>query len=179
MATPVLATPRLRMRPFAPDDAVALHALWTHPEMRRFLWDDVMVSPRTVDDVIAASERTFESDGWGFWVLLPADGDAAAGFCGFRPEPDTAEVELIYGLEPGLWGRGLATEAAVAALEFVFDELGLPEVVAGTDAPNAASIRVLRKLGMRLLRRFVRPDLPHEQLRFALDADTFRARRGG
>ena len=178
MSPPWLTTPRLRMRPIAPDDAPALHALWTHPDVRRFLWDDVVVGAEVVADVISASGRTFASDGWGFWVVLPleVEVEGARGFCGFRHEPDTGEVELIYGLEPALWGRGLATEAAEASLAYVFDRVGLPEVVAGTDAPNGASIRVLEKMGMRLLRCFSRPDLPHEQLRFALDAETFRAR---
>jgi [ribosomal protein S5]-alanine N-acetyltransferase len=48
-----------------------------------------------------------------------------------------------------LWGRGIATEAARACLRYAFLEAGLDRVVAGVDAPNAASTRVLEKLGMK------------------------------
>lgn len=54
-----------------------------------------------------------------------------------------------FDLAPFLWGRGLTTEAAMAVVKAAFDELELRKVCATTDAPNAASIRVLEKLGMR------------------------------
>ncbi len=54
----------------------------------------------------------------------------------------------MYGLWPAWWGRGLATEAAQAVLEYVFEVLGHPVVMAATDPPNVASIRVMERLGM-------------------------------
>jgi RimJ/RimL family protein N-acetyltransferase len=54
----------------------------------------------------------------------------------------------VYGLLPAYWGRGLATEAARAALDYLW-ETGRARVYARTDAPNEKSIAVLRRLGMR------------------------------
>jgi ribosomal-protein-alanine N-acetyltransferase len=70
------------------------------------------------------------------------------GFVGFRPFFDPPELQLIYALAPLHWGRGLATEAARAAVDFAFTELALSEVGAATDTPNEASIALLTRLGM-------------------------------
>jgi ribosomal-protein-alanine N-acetyltransferase len=71
------------------------------------------------------------------------------GFCGLRFIGETRDVELLYGIHPRLWGRGFATEAARAILQWAFRETTLPRVFAGADLPNAASFRVMEKLGMR------------------------------
>ena len=55
---------------------------------------------------------------------------------------------MLYGLLPGFWGRGLATEAAAAVLRFGFEQVGLEEIFAGADSGNAASVRCMERLGM-------------------------------
>jgi RimJ/RimL family protein N-acetyltransferase len=67
-----------------------------------------------------------------------------------RPDRDTGEVELGYRLRAAAWGRGYATEGAVALLRTAFADLGLTSVFARTMAVNHASRRVLEKAGMRL-----------------------------
>ena len=54
----------------------------------------------------------------------------------------------MYGITPTYWKKGLATEAAKAVLHYGFEELRVEKIWGGADAPNAASIRVLEKLGM-------------------------------
>jgi RimJ/RimL family protein N-acetyltransferase len=89
------------------------------------------------------------------------------GFAGFlRSEEETPN--LIYGVHPDICGRGYATEAAGAVLSYAFEELALARVKADVDEPNAASVRVLEKLGMRRTRRAVvkgRPLLYFERSR--------------
>lgn len=59
------------------------------------------------------------------------------------------EWEIGWAVHPGWWGRGLATEAALRVLEFAFRELGAHRVVAFSHAGNAASLRVMKKLGLQ------------------------------
>jgi hypothetical protein len=80
-----------------------------------------------------------------FGVLLHG-GEELLGICGFAR---WEEMELTYELLPKLWGRGLATEAARACIRYAFEEVGLRRVIAGADAPNATSLRVIEKLGMK------------------------------
>lgn len=176
MPTPHLVTERLRLRPFSPEDCDALHALWTDPDVRRYLWDDVVVDRDAVMEVIEASERDFDSEGFGFWTLSLPGHETIIGFCGFRHEPRTAEAELVYGIAPPYWGQGLATEAAEGALRHAFETLALDEVIAGTDAPNLASLRVMEKVGMTPRRRFRRRGLEHEQVYYGLTLAAFRER---
>lgn len=151
---PSLATDRLRLRPCAPADLAALHALFTDPGVRRFLWDDRVIEPGETAGVIQASVASFAAHGFGQWLAFPREGDRSlVGFSGLRFAPESADVELLYALAPAHWGRGLASEAARAVLRHGFAELRLSRILARTDAPNAASIRVMQRLGMRFERR--------------------------
>jgi len=148
MDAPTLTTARLRLRPLAPEDADALHALWTDPKVRRWLWDDDVIPRETVDTVIADGVASFAAHGYGHWTIADAATGEFVGFCGLRRVGDTGEVELLYALAPTFWGKGYATEAAQAVLAHGFDRVGLGRIVAQTDVPNAASVRVLERLGM-------------------------------
>jgi RimJ/RimL family protein N-acetyltransferase len=64
--------------------------------------------------------------------------------------PDGASAEMGYAVHPSCWGRGIATAAARLAAQFAFDDLGVQRLLATCDTTNAASVRVLEKLGMHL-----------------------------
>jgi [ribosomal protein S5]-alanine N-acetyltransferase len=143
----------LRLRPCELADLDALHALFTDPEVRRFLWDDRVITRGETAGVIEASVASFASRGFGQWLAFPGEGDALVGFSGLRLVDGTTHVELLYALAPLHWGRGLASEAAHAVLQHGFATLGMSRILARADAPNAASIRVMQRLGMRFERR--------------------------
>lgn len=148
-----IETARLWLRPCSVDDLDGLHRLWTHADMRRYLWDDETISRDVALTAIRSSEESFRTDGFGLWLVHLRDLDAAAGFCGFRHFGEPPEVEILYGIAPDLWGRGLATEAAHAMLRLGFEENGFARVYAGADPPNAASFRVMEKTAMRFSKR--------------------------
>jgi len=154
--TIVLNTQRLNMTPIQVSDAEQLHVLWTDPEVRRYLWDDKVVSTQTVDEIIASSSNSFEQLGYGFFALRmledPIEGHGLMGFCGHRlfdsESGSSDQVELLYGILPQYWGQGLGTEAARAALDYGFQTCEFNRVIAATDTPNQRSVRVLQRLGM-------------------------------
>lgn len=144
-----LRTPRLLLRPFRPEDEDALFQLWNEPHVRRYLWDDQAVSREVVREQLALSERDFRERGFGEFVLcLGEQPGGLIGFCGLRRIDEGDDVEIGYGLTREHWGRGLATEAARAVLDFGFEQVGLEVIFAGADFDNAASIRVMERLGM-------------------------------
>ncbi len=147
-----LPSARLRLRPLASGDVDLMHRLWTDPDVRKFLWDDVIIPHDQTAAVIAASSGDFVERGYGLWGVWLTNNDELVGFCGFRPS-ELRAPELLYGLAPAQWGHGFATEAARAALGYGFRVLGFTRVVAATDFPNRASVRVLERLGMTLERR--------------------------
>ncbi|MCG5215058.1 GNAT family N-acetyltransferase [Streptosporangium sp. KLBMP 9127] len=133
------------LRPIGTQDADALRAHWDQPGVRRYLFDGETVSHELIREIIGDSEADFAGHGYGLWAMLGEDG--FVGVCGLRAADD-GRIELLYSLDPGLWGRGLATEAARAVLAHA-GALGLREVVAEADPDNLASVRLAVRLGMR------------------------------
>ena len=149
--TVVLTTERLRLRPLEAGDLDALHTLCMDPDVRRYLWDNRIVSRETVEEVIQRSNALFAAQGYGFFALEFPDPTAKrelVGFCGYRQFEDTPQVELLYAIAPQYWGEGLVSEAAVEVLRHGFETCGIERVVASTDTPNQRSVRVLQRLGM-------------------------------
>ncbi|HEX2691229.1 MAG TPA: GNAT family protein [Kofleriaceae bacterium] len=81
-------------------------------------------------------------------VTLPDDPDMLIGTVSLRCYIRDHRAELGYWLAQPAWGHGFATEAAQAAVDFGFRELGLARIYAQVLAGNRASLRVLDKLGM-------------------------------
>ena len=160
MALPSLETARLELHPWQRHDIDALHSLWTDPGVRRWLWDDEIISREQAEAAVLESIRNADEHGVGMWCVRMRGQEELAGFCGFRFIEDTRSVELMFGFAPAYWGRGLATEASRAALVYAFAAGALPVVYGRTDAPNRASARLLERLGMRFDREILIRDRP-------------------
>jgi len=149
----VLSTERLVLRPVTTDDHAALLAHWTQPDVRRFLFDGAALSAAEVTETIGESVADFAARGYGIWLIELGSGAALAGSAplvgtaGLRPLEESG-LEIFYSLAPGAWGRGYATEAARAVVEYGLGPLGLPEVLAEVDEGNIASVAVVKRLGM-------------------------------
>jgi ribosomal-protein-alanine N-acetyltransferase len=172
MPATLLTTPRLALRPVAPGDCDALHALFTMPGVRRYLLDDTIVQRKWVEEVVRASEAKFVGSGAGLWAVEARAEPGLIGVAGFHDVFEPPEEQLIFAVADAAWGRGLGTEAALAVVAHVFDVLGRTRVLAATDPPNLASQRVLARLGMEPLGPRERDGRP--ALYFVLEADRFR-----
>jgi RimJ/RimL family protein N-acetyltransferase len=133
------------LRPVAAADIDALHALLTDAQVRRHLLDGESVSRDFVARTVANSEQGFARRGCGLYAIVGAE-DALLGLCGFHMTGTPPERQLVYALTPPAWGRGYAREA-VRAVVAQAQTLRLPQIIATTDADNAASIAVLRACG--------------------------------
>lgn len=142
-----LRTARLVLRPVCLDDVDGLHAVFTDPDVRRYLLDGHIVSRTWVAYEVDASVARFAEGVGGIWATRMIDEAPIVGFAGYRHFFDPPELQLLYGLLPSRWGRGLAVESARAVIRHGFGSLGMTEIRAATDAPNTASVRVLERLG--------------------------------
>ncbi|GGQ35133.1 RimJ/RimL family protein N-acetyltransferase [Actinomadura coerulea] len=159
----VLRTVRLDLHPVSMRDHGALLTHWTGPLVRRHLFDDRVVTPVQVSEIIEASERDFATEGYGLWALRPvpaspgggaaAPGGPLAGVAGLShhegPLGHGVDVEILYSLEPDHWGRGLAAEASRAVLDYAFGVVGVHRITAEIDTANPASSQIALQLGMR------------------------------
>jgi ribosomal-protein-alanine N-acetyltransferase len=152
----VLESERLLFRDHEPADLDAYCAMEADPEVRRYVGG----APRTRE----AAEQKFpgrvrkpESDRLRMWATVYKPEGAYIGRCGVYPHLGASgaipgEGSLAFYLARAYWGRGLATEAGRAFVDFGFNELGLSKIVTAVQVGNDASVRVLEKLGFALVR---------------------------
>ncbi|WP_221584009.1 GNAT family N-acetyltransferase [Microbacterium sp. G2-8] len=148
LATPTLETDRLRLRPFTEADADDIFALQSDADVLRY-WDSPPWTDRSSVARFMARCRQFAEDGSGARVVIEQARDHTfLGWCTFNDwNPVFRSASLGYCLRAAAWGRGYATEAAGALLGWAFETLDLNRVQAEADTRNAASARVLEKLG--------------------------------
>jgi RimJ/RimL family protein N-acetyltransferase len=148
---PELRTERLLLRHWRDDDLDPFAALNADPEVMRYF--PALLTREESDAATGRIRAHLESMGWGLWAVEVSGVAPFAGFVGLsapRFEAHfTPAVEVGWRLARAYWGHGYATEAARAAVEFGFGELGLAEIVSFTPVANEPSRRVMRRLGMR------------------------------
>jgi ribosomal-protein-alanine N-acetyltransferase len=146
----VLVTERLQLRPFVEADiATWARLLYADPEVTRYL-------PGSDASPLERTQRFYQfvtghwaRHGFGIWAVVERASGELLGQCGLSSVDELQTVELDYSLARAAWGRGLASEAARAAVRHAFVTLELPELIALVMAGNAASIRVAERLGFR------------------------------
>lgn len=146
----LIQTPRLTLRPFAPEDAPAVLALSQEPGMRRWIPDEVYAdlaeAAETLDFLIARyPSRELP------YVLAVCQGERLIGHVGLSALLDG--VEIGYAIGQADQGRGYATEATAALTAWGKRVLGLPFVYGSVEPDNIPSVRVLEKAGYRFDRR--------------------------
>lgn len=142
-------TERLQMRAMSVDDAEAAFAFNSDPEVMRYTCEELWTSVEQARAFLAAYPD-FDTVGYGRWAVVHREDARVIGFCGLKYLEDLNEVDVGYRLLPAYWGRGLATEAVRATLDFGFETIGLARIIALVVPENLASRRVLEKCGLTL-----------------------------
>jgi len=145
-----LRTSRLLLRPWRPEDELPFAALNADQRVTEYL-----LGPFTreqSDAQIKNFQSQFDRQGFGRWAVeLPGEA-SCIGMVGLSEIPYeqhfTPAVEIAWRIAHPFWGRGLATEAANAALAFGFESARLDEIVALTVPGNLRSRAVMERLGM-------------------------------
>ena len=143
-----LTTDRLLLRRFQEDDLDWLVAFYAEAEVVRYLGGT---------KTRAQVEQLFETrilryydahPGLGIWMTVDRATELPLGFHLINNIQGETIIQVGYGLVQPAWGRGLATEKALALLRYGFLELGLPQMCAIAHLDNVASQRVLTKIGL-------------------------------
>jgi RimJ/RimL family protein N-acetyltransferase len=144
----MLATERLVLRRFRPDDAEAFAAYRSLPQVARYQSWDVPVS---LEDATTSVSGFASGDplrpGW-FQYAIELDG-RLIGDLGLNLHDNLMQAELGFTLAPAEQGKGYATEAVRGLLDHLFGERQLHRVSAECDARNVASARLLERVGFR------------------------------
>lgn len=150
-AEPVaIQTERLVLRRFRAEDAAALAAYRTDPEVARYQsWS----APYSLDKARYSVQTMIAADpampGWFQWAVEHADEGVLIGDVGVNLADNLRQAEVGYTLATARQGHGYATEAVRAVLDHAFHVLRLHRVSAECDARNVSSARLLQRLGFR------------------------------
>jgi [ribosomal protein S5]-alanine N-acetyltransferase len=144
-----LETARLSLRPFAAVDRGAIHAVYADPEVMRYVGHGAHRTPAETARALRGYADSLATRGYGFVAVVERATGAVVGDAGLHPLAGRGpDVELGYTLARSAWGHGYATEVGGALVAHAFEALGMPRVMAQVEPANAASRRVVEKLGM-------------------------------
>ena len=152
----ILESDRLLLRSFTIEDAPLIYQLNLDPEVIRYTLDPV----RDIEHAREVLEKTilpqYALYNHGRWAVLTKPHKEFIGWCGLkaRPEPRLTdggqgnEIDLGFRFVKAAWGKGYATEAAWACIQYGFEKLHLERIVGRAMPENKGSLRVLEKCGM-------------------------------
>ena len=150
----MIKTERLILRPWRKEDLEPFAKLNTDPRVREFLYPTVL-SKEASDQLVKQIEAKIEKNGWGMWAVSVPGIAEFIGFIGLNyldpsdfPAPFTPAVEIGWRLSYEYWGKGYATEGALACLQYGFKTLNLDEIVAITTVRNERSQAVMKRISM-------------------------------
>jgi RimJ/RimL family protein N-acetyltransferase len=169
-------TERLLLRPWSDDDGAELQRLFSDAAVA----GERRLPPDRIASLAEGSLRQWRVNGFGPWAAIEKTTGSWVGKVGLDelddwPEPD--RIEVGFELHRAWWGRGLATEAARAALHFGFEQHGLDRIVSITAAAHTIARRVMEKAGLTYqgTRYWMNPEVP--VVWYAIDRAAWHARK--
>lgn len=158
----MLETTRLFLRRFNENDIDPVFAMRRDADIMRFI-RPVQINRAETRDWIELVSSRWAGEKIGFCAVVEKASNDFVGWCGLWRLAETGEIEVGYAFRKQFWNMGFAAEAAEAVLRYGFGELALEKIVAVADPENAASRRVMEKLGMRFdyTGKFYKRDLVH------------------
>lgn len=152
----ITETPRLIIREFNLDDVQAVYDFNADERVNLYTGDAGVIqsladAERIIRDIWLTEYLQF---GYARWAVVEKDNNQVLGFCGFKNDYRINETDIGYRLAPEHWGKGYATEANQACIEYAKAKMDLDYIVGDVVEQNQASINVLLKLGMKFNKRF-------------------------
>jgi RimJ/RimL family protein N-acetyltransferase len=149
----VIETERLALRRLGAADAEFIRGLLNEPSFIENIGDRGV---KTEEDarryILNGPVMSYDRLGFGLYLVELKESGAAIGICGLLKRDALEDVDIGFAFLPKFWGKGYAHESAAAVMEYGRNVLGLERIVAVTALNNEASMRVLRKIGLRFER---------------------------
>lgn len=164
-----LQTERLVLDSWQMDDWRAFRSIATDAEVMRYITGGVPWTDEQIQNFVERQMLLYSERGFCRWKLLAKATGEMIGFCGVGLWHDAPEIG--WWLDRRYWGRGLATEAAFAALRDAFERVGLGRIVSIARPANTASLRVMEKLGLTFEWDFEKDGV--RLLRYAMDRSQY------
>jgi ribosomal-protein-alanine N-acetyltransferase len=163
-------TPRLILREMLPTDAPGMFELDSDPDVHRYLGNNPIKTIKEAQQVIAFIRQQYASYGIGRWAVIEKATGDFTGWAGLKFTTEERNghnnyYDVGYRFIKRYWGRGYATEAAIASVNYGFDVLKLDELFGMADVENIASNKALQKAGLKYVEDFDHAGIRHSWYR--------------
>lgn len=166
----ILETDRLVIRHLTTDDTAFILELLNEPSFIQNIGDR---NVRTEEDakkyLLNGPLESYDKNGFGLFMVELKDTSKPIGMCGLIKRDNLPDVDVGFAFLPKYWMKGYAFESATAVLKFAKESVGLKRVLGIVNPENAASIRVLEKLGLKFESMVKMPQDNFEIKLFAAD----------
>lgn len=152
MKNPIIETNRFYMRKITMDDVDDMFELDSDPKVHIYLGNNPIRTKAEAKDGIQYIMNQYEKKSIGRFAVIDKANDDFLGWSGLKFETELRKefdyFDLGYRFKQKHWGRGIATETAIASLKFGFEKLGLKEICGCADVDHGASNKVLKRVGL-------------------------------
>jgi len=167
---PVIETKRLILRELDMTDDAGMFELDSDAEVHKYLGNNPVKTIEESRQIIAMIQQQYKDHGIGRWAMIEKSSNDFIGWAGlkFITEPINNHIhyyDLGYRLIKRYWGKGFATEAAQASLDYGFTVLNQDSISGIAVVEHAASIHVLQKVGLATIENFTHVGLQHVWLK--------------
>jgi len=158
-------TERLILRELLPSDVDGMFELDSDPEVHKYLGNKPVQDKQQIVAVIDFIRKQYVDYGIGRWAIMDKKTDEFMGWAGLKYVTEETNgqrnfYDLGYRLIRRHWGKGIATEAAQASLEYGFNDMKLEKLHGIADCQNIGSNKILTKIGFNLVDTFNFDDIP-------------------
>ncbi len=144
----VIETERLFLRTFTGFDTELVYELNADPDVTQYTHDpvkDIIHAAEILEKVILPQYTLYNH---GRWAVHSKSTLQFLGWCGLKYRPELNETDLGFRFKKETWGKGYATEAALASIKYGFERVGLKQITGRAEIENIASWKVLEKCNM-------------------------------
>jgi len=155
----ILKTNRLYLREFNIHDSLNLFQLNRDKEVLKYTGD---IPFKTVEEALSFIENynDYQQFGFGRWAVYLKGNNKFLGWCGLKNDLTKNEIDIGFRFLKEEWGKGYATEAAKACVDFGLTKLKITKIVGRAYVENKASIEVLKKIGLKFRNNFLYDNKP-------------------
>lgn len=155
----LIETNRLILREIIASDFEAMFELDSNPNVNKYLGNNPLKSIEESQKIIENIRKQYQENGIGRFAIILKETNEFIGWSGikFITEIDNNHInfyEIGYRLKEKHWGKGYGFESAKAWLDYGFRKMNIPIMYASAHKENAASIKILHKIGMKIISEY-------------------------
>ena len=145
-----------------PSDAKGMFELDSNPIVHKYLGNKPVKTKQQAVDVIQFIRKQYKERGIGRWAAIEKSSGDFIGWSGLKLNLDKKEelngrrnfYDIGYRFIPRFWGKGYATESALAILDYGFNDLNIKTIFGAAEIDNIASNKILQKIGLQFINKF-------------------------